>query len=169
MLRKSLFIFFLLIPPAVFGQSRQEADLKAAFIFNFTKYIEWEYDAPDRYFVIGVIGSSPIIKPLNDIARLNTVKDKKIIIRQYTNPDEIDPCQILFIPKKVPFSLPSILEKTKRGTLTVSEEPGYAKLGTSLNFIVVNDKLKFEANLRSIYFSGLRAGSQLLKLAIIVE
>jgi len=169
MLNRFLFIFLLLLPPAVFGQSRQEADLKAAFIFNFTRYIEWDSTTFDRDFVIGVIGTSPIMKPLGDIARTNTVKGKRIIVRYFNKPDDIVSCQILFIPRKLPYSLPSILERTGRGTLTVSEEPGYAKQGTSLNFIVVNDKLKFEANLRSIYLSGLRAGSQLLKLAIIVE
>jgi hypothetical protein len=53
--------------------------------------------------------------------------------------------------------------------LTISEETGFARMGTAFNFVVLNNKLKFEANLNAIYLAGLRASSQLLKLAIIVN
>ncbi len=53
--------------------------------------------------------------------------------------------------------------------LTISEEPGMAKQGTAFNFVIINDKLKFEANLKAIYLAGLKAGSQLLKLGILVD
>ncbi|HMC99217.1 MAG TPA: YfiR family protein, partial [Ferruginibacter sp.] len=66
-------------------------------------------------------------------------------------------------------SLQSVLDRAGKGVLTVSEEPGLAKQGTAFNFIVNNDKLKFEANLKAIYAAGLKAGAQLLKLAIIVD
>jgi hypothetical protein len=61
------------------------------------------------------------------------------------------------------------LEKTNKGTLTVSDEPGLAKQGTAFNFVLVHDKLKFEANLKALYLSGLKVSSQLLKLAIIID
>jgi hypothetical protein len=66
-------------------------------------------------------------------------------------------------------SLNYILSKTRPGVLTVSEQPGFAEAGTALNFVVVNNRLKFEANLKAISAAGLKAGSQLLKLAIIVD
>ncbi|MES1224887.1 MAG: YfiR family protein, partial [Bacteroidota bacterium] len=62
-----------------------------------------------------------------------------------------------------------ILEKVEKRTLTVSEEEGYAKRGTAFNFVIKNDKLKFESNLNAINAAGLKAGSQLLKLAILVN
>src|SRR6185436_1334057 len=99
----------------------------------------------------------------------NTVKGKRIVIRHFNKPDEIANCQILFIPKNSPFQLQAILEKIGKGVLTISEEPGFARQGTAFNFILNNDKVKFEANLKAIYTAGLKAGAQLLKLATIVD
>lgn len=167
------FVFLMLLcsfAGTVMAQTEErEANLKAVFIYNFTKYIDWDTTNADNDFVIGVIGSSAVTESLTEIARTNTVKNKRIIVKRFSKPEDIGQCQILFIPQKNPFSIESILEKAGRGVLTVSEEAGYAKLGTAFNFVIKNDKLKFEANLKSIYSAGLRAGSQLLKLAIIVD
>jgi YfiR/HmsC-like len=56
-----------------------------------------------------------------------------------------------------------------KGTLTISEQPGFAGMGTAFNFVPDHDKLKFEANVNSINEAGLKASSKLLKLAIIVN
>jgi hypothetical protein len=149
---------------------KQEANLKAVFIYNFTKYIDWDASSsPENTFVIGIIGSSAIMRPLTEIAKENKVNNKKIIIRSFSKPEDIGECQILFIPKKSPLSLSSILDKCGRGVLTISEEEGFAKRGTAFNFVVINDKLKFETNLKALDLAGLKAGSQLLKLAIVID
>jgi hypothetical protein len=148
----------------------QEYTIKAAFIYKFTNYIDWDSMIPGNEFVIGVVGPSPIKSELAEIARTKTVKDKKITVLQFNKPDEIGACNILFIPEKSPVALDDILAKANnKGTLTISEKEGYAARGTGINFIVVDNKLKFEANPKAINASGLKASSQLLKLAIIVE
>jgi len=144
-----------------------ESALKAVFIYNFTKYIDWNNVGND--FIIGVVGSSPIEGALNEIARTNSIKNKRIVIRRFAKPEDIRFCQILFIPQKCSYSLSSILNHIDRGVLTISEEEGYGRQGTALNFVIINDKLKFEANLKAIDEAGLKASSQLLKLAIIVN
>jgi hypothetical protein len=153
------------------AQNGGEANLKAVFIYNFTRYIEWDTsaNADKNNFVIAVIGSTPVSSALSEIARTNRVNNKRIIIRRYSKPEDVEECQILFIPKGLPFSLVSVLQRIRRGTLTVSEEPGFAKQGTALNFVITNEKLKFEANLKALYLAGLKASSQLLKLATIVD
>lgn len=147
----------------------KEASLKAAFIYNFSKYIDWDTNSHANDFVIGIIGTSPLTASLNEIAKSNTIKNKKIIVRQFSKPEDIVYCQILFIPQKIPFSLQSILDKAGKGVLTISEEDGFAKKGTAFNFIIIKDKLKFEANLKAIDGAGLKASSQLLKLASIIN
>jgi hypothetical protein len=163
-----LMVFFCTASIAVSQNGQQEANLKAAFIYNFTSYIDWANNEGED-FVIGVIGPSDVIQPLNVIAQTNTVQSKRIVIRNFTKLNEIQDCNILFIPSNSSFSLQSILDKTGRGVLTISEEPGFAKQGTALNFVIINDKLKFEANLKALYQAGLKASSQLLKLAKIVD
>jgi hypothetical protein len=97
------------------------------------------------------------------------VNDKKIVILHFNNPDEITSCNILFISANSYFSLASVLARIDKGTLTISEQPGFAGLGTAFNFVVDHDKLKFEANIKSIDEAGLKASSKLLKLAIIIN
>ncbi|MEO8111622.1 MAG: YfiR family protein [Ginsengibacter sp.] len=146
----------------------KEPFLKAAFIYNFTKYIDWNVNNTDD-FTICIFGNSSIYEPLTEIAATKTVQNKKIIIRRVSKPDEITSCNVLFISADNTYPLSSILATTGRGTLIVSETPGYANMGTAINFVIVNDKLKFEANVKSINDEGLKASSQLLKLAIIVN
>jgi hypothetical protein len=151
-------------------QEDTEYDVKAAFIYQFTNYIDWDSLIPGDQFIIGIMGNSPVNEQLNEIARTKTVKGKKIVIRQFDKPEEIGPCHILFIPRKASFAFSDILAKIEsKGTLTITEKAGYAKKGAAINFVEVDDKLKFEANPKSINDAGLKASSQLLKLAIIVN
>lgn len=154
---------------AISQNSQQEANLKAVFIYNFTRYIEWDTANIKNDFVIGVIGPSGVTPALSQIARTKSVKNRRIVVHIFNKPDEIENCNILFIPQRLPFSLSTILDRVGKGTLTVSEQPGYARMGTAFNFVLDRDKLKFEANLKALYLSGLKAGSQLLKLATIVD
>ena len=146
-----------------------ESNLKAVFIYNFIKYIDWDYGDVDDDFVIGVLGSTDVTEALTEIAKTHTAKHKKITIRHFNKPEEITPCNILFISANSGFSLPSVLANTSKGTLTITEEAGLAEQGAAFNFVVIKDKLKFEANVKSINAAGLKASSQLLKLAIIVD
>lgn len=151
------------------GQAK-EYNLKAAFIYNFTKYIEWNELADEDEFIIGIIGESSINNPLSEIVKTETVNNKKITIRKFAKPADISLCHILFISHNCNFPLEDILEKTSgKGTLIISEKNGYAEQGAAINFVIVKQKLKFEANVKALNAAGLTASSQLLKLAIIIK
>ncbi|HLX91086.1 MAG TPA: YfiR family protein [Puia sp.] len=170
MLKRFLYLTFIFSAGVLKGHAQErEADLKAVFIYNFINYIDWDSgnDAPN--FVIGIIGSSEVTRSLSQIAAGKTAKNKRILIHVFSRPEDIQDCQILFIPQNLPYSLQSILDRIDKGVLTISEETGYAEKGTAFNFFVKNDKLKFEANLKALDQAGLKAGSQLLKLAKIVN
>jgi len=149
--------------------SEQEANLKAAFIYNFTKYIDWGNYNDRNEFVIDVLGDTTIANSLEQIAKEETINNKPIVVHVLENPSQAVDCDILFISKNCHFTLDKILPLVGKGVLTVSEQPGYARQGTAFNSIIVNNKLKFEANLKAISSAGLKAGSQLLKLARIIE
>lgn len=172
MLKRILYIstILLLVGSAGMCQSQErEYDLKAAFVYNFIKYISWGQFTPENEFIIGIIGSSPIYEPLQKIAGTKTFNNKRIVIRHFNKPEDISFCNILYIPKNSGVNLYLITSRVSPGTLTIGEEEGYAQLGTAFNFVIVNDKLRFESNTRAISSAGLKASSQLLKLAIIVE
>jgi len=166
-MRKTLLLIVLLVYAGsnlIAQTSEKEARLKAAFIYNFTRYIEWDTTLSETNFTIGIIGTTPVANELAAIAATNKVGNKKIIIRHFDKPEEIERCNILFIPGNLAYPLAAVLDKAGKGMLTISEEPGYARLGVALNFLIINDKLKFESNLTAITTAGLKASSQLLKL-----
>lgn len=172
MLKRFLFIGLILTVgnSSAWCQSQEEEyNLKAAFVYNFTKYVNWGLFTPEDEFIIGIVGASPIYEPLEEIAKTKTVNDKKIVIRRFDKPEDITFCNILYIPKDCPIPLYTIFSKVNQGTLTISEEEGLARQGTAFNFVLVKDKLRFESNIRAITSAGLKASSQLLKLAIIVQ
>ena len=149
--------------------SEQEANLKAAFIYNFTKYIDWGNYNDRNEFVIDILGDAAIANSLQQIAKEKTINNKPIVVHVLDNPSQATDCDILFISGNCRFTLDKILPMIGKGVLTISEQPGYAEQGTAFNFIIVNNKLKFEANLKAIASAGLKSGSQLLKMAKIVE
>jgi hypothetical protein len=163
-------LFFITRSFSISGQKDKasEYNLKAAFIYNFTRYIEWKEGSDENEFIIGIIGTSPINDPLAEIVKTETVDNKKITIKRFSKPADIGFCHILFISQNAGVALDDILAKTSgKGTLIISEQNGYAEQGTAINFVIINRKLKFEANVKAINSAGLTASSQLLKLAII--
>ena len=99
-------VCFLFVTEASMAQVQEkEADIKAAFIYNFTKYIDWDTTVDENNFTIGVIGYSPVTASLNEIAKTYTIKNKRIVIRTFDRPEDIEYCNILIYPGKPSFSI----------------------------------------------------------------
>ena len=164
-----LIILFLVSGEGRAQDAEKEASLKAVFLYNFTKYIDWQNLDNHEYFVIGVVGTTEIMSALNQIAKSNRVEGKKILILNFKKTDEISHCDVLFISGHSGIPVLSAVNQTGRGTLTVSEEPPGSSSGAAFNFIIKDDKLKFEASLKAINVTGLKISAQLMKLAILVD
>jgi hypothetical protein len=175
--KNSALIFALLLftfPFQLPGQESENDDLastmKAVFIYNFTKYIEWPDSDTTGCFKIGVIGNSSIITPLKNIEKEKRVNKIKIKIITINDPREIKDCRILLIDKSEKHRLADILsEISGKNILTIGDTPDFAASGMAINFIVINEKIKFEINSDALNRAGLKASSHLLKLAILVE
>lgn len=142
---------------------------KAAFIYNFTRYIEWTDDSLQT-FIIAVLGDSDILIPLKEIEKKKQVGNRRIKIEHCTKIMEIDTCHILFISESECCNLRKIIDTIAgRKILTISDTKGFARKGVAINFVIVNGKIRFEINSRALDATGLRVSSHLLKLALFVE
>jgi hypothetical protein len=157
--------------PILQDPSSSNAKIKASFIYNFTKYIEW----PDKYkegnFVVGVLGTTSFYNDLVTLLNTKTVGNQRFEIKNFASVDAISGiCHILFIPTESSSMLPEVLKKIKgKSTLVVTEKPGLAKKGAAINFVVENNKQKFEMNKANIEKYNLKVSTTLASYAIQVE
>jgi hypothetical protein len=147
-----------------------EDEVKAAYLYHFTRYLEWPGEQAPRAFDIAVLGDSGIVVPLQEIARKKTVGSLPIAVRQVLDLAQIGRPRILFIARTASRWLPQVLEKTRgKECLTVSEEEGLAASGTAVNFILRDGAVKFEMNEKALKEARIQPSAQLLKLAILVD
>lgn len=148
----------------------QVAKLQSVFIYNFTKYIDWPAAYKTGPFIIGVIGESPIIIELSSMASTKTAGSQKIVIKKFNTVSEITKSHIIFIPQGKSSQLSSVLTQTKsHSTLIITEQEGLAQKGSCINFIIKDNKQKFELNKSNVINRGLQINSALERLAIVVN
>lgn len=150
-----------------------EYTVKAGFLFNFAKYVEWPSDAfekADTPISIGIIGADPFGEELDRALKNKTVKERGFVIRRYREIGEVQPCHILFIPRTEMARLADILRKADPWpVLTVGEEEGFAKGGGVVNILIDKDKPRLEVNAEAAERARLVINSKLLKVATIVR
>ena len=160
---------------SVFPQSRQvsEYQIKAAFLYNFAKFVEWPpavSPGANDPMEICVVGEDPFGNILNQSIEGKTVGGHKLMIRQLKPAQDMKGCQVAFISSSEKNHLTSVLEGLKGGgVLTVGETEGFAALGGVINFTMEDDKVHFEINLDAAGRAGLKISSKLLQLARIVK
>lgn len=156
--------------PAQEDSSIYEYDVKAVFLYHFTRYLQWPEETEPEVFTIVVLGESGIVSPLQEIAKKRTVSPTPILVRQCLEIVQIGRPRILFIAKSAFPRIKQVLEKI-RGTdiLTVSEVEGLGTRGVAVNFVERDGTIKFEMSKKMLKEARIQASSQLLKLAILVD
>lgn len=169
---KNIILLVVIIMTSSFFQLQksevEEYSAKAAFIYNFTKFVEWENgEEASAPFVIGVVGESSIYKPLLGLAQSKKINNRKIEIIKFNTVADVSACQILFVPETSSHkNLKDCVDsKYTKHTLIITEKQGYLEYGSGINFMVVDNRIKFEINIASLTKANIKASSQLLKLA----
>lgn len=149
------------------NNSVDEYTLKAAYIYNFTKFIEWPsklMNAED--FVIAVDGSKEMMAALKTITETKKVKDKKIVIKELNSLGS-DRCHIVFASRNISKTSFKDITRSNRfaQSLIISEHVGYCEIGAVINFINKNNKIRFEINITEANARELKTSSQLIKVA----
>jgi hypothetical protein len=147
----------------------REPEIKAAYLYNFGRYVEWPGDVP-KEFVIAVVGDSPVIAPLGTIAGSKKVNGRTIVVRRIKAEKDFQKCQLLFVPAGQDAKLTAALVKKAResATLIVGEEADFALKQGHIGFYADQNSVKFEINSGSAEKAGLKISSKLLSLGRIV-
>jgi hypothetical protein len=176
-------LFFLVIVAMVFPSATtsrfqgeavvRENKVKAAFVYNFTQFVEWPANAfadQSSPFVIGIVGKESFANFLSQVTEGEQVNGHPIVIRTFENvAPEIEQCHILFLEKSLG-SIRQVTENAKdNAILTISDHDDFMEMDGILRFFVDGGKVRFEINRKMAEKAGLVINPKLLKLATIYK
>ena len=163
----------LMAPARVDAQeSPSEYQVKAAYLFNFLKFVEWPDDAFANSLspiVIGVVGDDPFGGALPQVVTGKTVQGRELTIHKYHTGEDMRGAHILFISSSEKKSLLTILSSLHGSTvLTVADLEGFIDEGGMIQFVNENDRVRFAINVEATSRARLKMSSKLLSLAKVV-
>jgi len=156
------------LPGQTHSAEAQEYQVKAAFLYNFAKFVDWsgEPGGSGAPLVIAVFGRDPFGSSLEQTVWGKTVNGRPLLIRRTSRVEELFPCHILFISSSEKRRLGEILQALGRASvLTVSDMEEFLQLGGIVRFLVEDNKVRFGINLEAARRTGLKISSKLLSLA----
>jgi hypothetical protein len=143
--------------------------IQAAFVYNFTKFVEWPaqtFRSRTQPLVIGVLGEGPLAAELATIVEGRTVNGRPIVVRSISADGDIGTTQLLFVGETQDERFAAIeVGIREMPILTVGESPEFAAAGGAFRFLEQDGKLRFEINMTAVEHSGLKVSGQLQKLA----
>lgn len=152
----------------------QEHQLKAAFLYNFTKFVDWpprRFARPESPLIIAVLGKNPFADAVRELARDRRVNGRPVHFRRLDTPEAAArEAHLVFIPaaEEARYA-PALAALHAAGVLTVGESAGFAAAGGAITFVMQEDKVRFVINLAAAQAAQLRVSAQLQKLASRIE
>jgi hypothetical protein len=147
-----------------------EYQIKAAFLFNFAKFVQWPpaaFAGVTSPIVVGVLGENPFHDDLARTVRNKTIDERPLVIKEFSSPIEATNCHILFISASEKNRLPEILKGLKgTSVLTVGEMEHFTESGGMINFVLRGKKIRFQINNDEASRAGLKISSKLMSLAL---
>ena len=194
MMRNKIYILVLLVSTAITpldvaqasSKYNKEYQIKAAFLYNFVKFVDWPKEKvadSNDVITIGIIGKNPFGNALDSI-KGKRVKDRKVVIKRFKGfkePGEtgekdeselrrkieaLRKCHLLFICSSEKKNLKEIMNSVKdHSVLTIGETKDFLESGGIINFLIEEKKIRFEINITAAKKAKLKIRSNLLKLA----
>jgi len=160
-------------PPAIYencaGQTPTEYQVKAAYLFNFLKFVEWPTDPPvdpQGKWVIGIVGDSPVGFQLSRLFAGKNVMGRDVDVKQFQEADNLRSCNILFIgageKKRLPFILAALHGSS---VLTVADMDHFIESGGMVQFVEEDSHVRVSIDVGATGRARLKVSSKLLALA----
>lgn len=156
-------------PLAIAADRPSPSDVKAAYLYNFGKFVRWPDAAGQVPMVICIAGKDPFGQTVAHLVTGERIRDRPLQVRTLERPEDAGTCAILFVGStersRVPGYLAAVLGKP---ILTVSDAPDFLARGGMIQFVAEEDHIRFSVNLNAAGRSGLSLSSELLKVAVTV-
>ncbi|MEP6592617.1 MAG: YfiR family protein [Acidobacteriota bacterium] len=147
-----------------------EAEVKAAFLFNFAKFTDWPAHAAEAPLTMCIVGDWPVAAALIDAVRNQRIGGHAIDASAIAPDAPMRPCDVLFVSMSETRRTAGALEAVKSlPILTVSDDRQFTQSGGVVQLFVENERMRFSINTEAADRAGLRLSSRLLSLAKIVK
>lgn len=155
--------------PLAFAQAAQPSEyaVKAAFLLNFTRFIQWPieaFESAESPLELCILGKDPFGSILNDVADGEMVNGRKLVIRRIPVLPTRQSCQAVFIDSKFK-DMERVLMSLESHVLTVSEGNNFLRQGGMISLVVEARRVRFDVNQSKVEKANLKASSQLLNVA----
>jgi hypothetical protein len=157
-------LFFLSIQNLYSQQSIPQA--QSIFIYNFTRLVEWPGEYKSGEFTIGVLGSADVFNELKSYTSTKMVGTQPIKVIKFNSGAEVSKCHILFVAYGKTKELTDVISKLAgSSTLLITENRAAIEKGAAVNFVVIDDKLRFELKTSNATNVGLKVHSTFENMA----
>ncbi len=166
-----LLVAILVGAPGLAAQDRTplEYQVKAAYLLNFTRYVQWPaHLAPSESLPVSicVLGQDPFGPDLDAAVLGKTSHGHPVLVRRVDSVQGASGCHIVFVTRETwRDRRETILTLTSRGVLTVGDSEEFARGGGVIGFVLTNETVRFVVNLKARERSGLVISSRVLALA----
>jgi hypothetical protein len=150
------------------AEQAREQDLKAAFLYHFTQFINWPDEAfadPRAPFVVGILGPDPFGGTLDGILADERVGQRPIELRRYDSSDQIETCHLLFVNRPGVESDEELAGLGGFGRVTVGDADRFAENGGAIGFVAESGRITLVINTDRGRAAGVVFSSKLLHLA----
>lgn len=146
------------------GRQSIEYQVKAAMLYNFTRFISWP-DTTGPVLRLCVVGDDPFGTALAAIDG-EPVDSRTLAVARQVNPDSLENCHVVFVSRSAYRMLPELLAAlADQPVVTIGEGPDFMARGGTIGLVVVEGKVRFDINAQGLERRGVRISSKLLRLA----
>lgn len=146
--------------------------VKAAFIYNFTKFVTWpaaSFSAPGQPIRLGVLGQDALADALR-VVEGRTAQGRSVEVRRLAPGDDPRSCHLLYIAASETPRLAKVLADTARSpVVTIGDASGFMNSGGIFNFFVEGDRVRIEVCPARASARGLKISSKLLQVSRVVD
>jgi len=165
---KKLIVILLVLTSVVTmkSQANEIAKYKSLFTLNFIRYVGWPDESKQGDFVIGVIQNKELAAELRVQTEGKKFGFQNLVVKEFASVEEVSNCQIIYVSEKINFAKNAGLlsQKVGKNTLIISENNNAISNGSMINFVIVNESLKFEVSPSNFQNKGLTVSNALISM-----
>ena len=166
LVRTTVLVWMAVVAVGAAGQASDEAQVKAAFLYNFAKFVQWPGDAASSPLTIGIIGDDEFANRLEQVVKGKALQGRTLVVQRVAKYEVLRDYDIVFVSGAAERQIGEVLARVgDASVLTVGESRTFLRDGGLIRLYPEGNRLRFEINVAGAERAGLKMSAQLLSLS----